>query len=162
MSNEADLHSYNHNEKYIEFNLGDEHYAIPLLSVREVIAVPEVTSIPYTPPYFKGISNLRGQIISIMDLREKFGMKAEKSNENVVIICDFNSISMGIIIDKVNAVLSISEESIRQKPEIKSNVSSDYIVGVSEQNKKLVLLMDIAHLLDVKDQSAIKKMAKAA
>ncbi len=74
--------------RFLCFSLGNEHYAIPLLTVKEVIAPPETTPVPQTPAYFKGIMNLRGQVISVIDLRTKLGIKPLQSAENAVIICD--------------------------------------------------------------------------
>ena len=81
-------------ERFLCFSLGAEEYAIPLLVVREVIAMPEYTPVPYTPPYFLGIMNLRGQVISVMDLRQKLGLKPRSDAETTVIICDLNGISL--------------------------------------------------------------------
>lgn len=146
--------------RFLAFSLEEENFAIPLLSVKEVIAMPEVTSIPYTPPHFLGIMNLRGQVISVIDLRLKFNMKATSNSETAVIICDLAPLCLGIVVDSVNSVLSLSTEDIAPRPEVESNKKTDYIMGVTRQDKKLVLLLDLAKTLNVEDHTAIKQGQK--
>jgi purine-binding chemotaxis protein CheW len=143
--------------RFLEFSLGSEAYAVPLLSVKEVIAYPDITRIPYTPPHFLGIMNLRGQVISVIDLRTKFGIKTEQNAETAVIICDLAPLCIGIVVNSVNSVLPLHDSDISDRPDIQSSKSSDYITGVTRQDQKLVLLLDMAKAIDVEDQSAAKK-----
>lgn len=144
-------------QRYLAFSLNDEEYAIPLLQVKEVIAMPEITPVPYTPSHFLGIMNLRGQVISVVDLRLKFKMKkADKNTETTVIICDFDSMSLGVVVDSVNSVMALKESDVAQKPEIESSVSSEYITGVAKRDKKLVVLVNLAKALSVEDLRAVR------
>ncbi|MCC6138890.1 MAG: purine-binding chemotaxis protein CheW [Bdellovibrionaceae bacterium] len=143
-------------QAYLRFSLAKEHYALPLLSVKEVIAMPEVTQLPNTPKHFMGIMNLRGQIISIIDLRAKFQIKNEFNPETTVIICDMKPFCMGIVVNSVDSVLSVKSEDIKPKPEIDSHKSTDYITGVVNYQEDLILLIDIAKALDVADHNAIQ------
>jgi purine-binding chemotaxis protein CheW len=145
------------NDRYLSFNLGVEEYAVPLLAVREVIAMPEYTPVPYTPPYFLGIMNLRGQVISIMDLRQKLGVKPVNQTETTVIICDLGGASIGVVVDSVNTVLTPKAEEVSPKPEIQSNRPTDYITGVFRKDKKLILFLDLSKSLSLEDQNAIKR-----
>ena len=148
-------------QRFLAFSLNDEEYAIPLLHVKEVIAIPEVTPIPYTPPHFLGIMNLRGQVISIVDLRLKFKMKkAERTAETTVVICDFDSFCLGVVVDSVNSVLALTESDIAAKPEIESTINSSYITGVTKKDKKLVVLLDLAKALSVEDRQALDKASQ--
>jgi purine-binding chemotaxis protein CheW len=146
-------------KRFLAFSCGQEHFAIPLLAVKEVIALPEFTPIPHTPPHFLGIMNLRGQIISVMDLRLKFNMKSSNTVETAVIICDLYPICVGVVVDSVNSVLSLSSKEILPKPEIESTKKTDYIIGVSKNDKRLVVLIDIAKVLNVEDLMHMKKAA---
>lgn len=150
--------------RYLRFLLGGEHYAMPLLSVREVIAMPEVTPIPHTPPHFLGIMNLRGQVISVLDLRMKLGMKIprEKDTETAVIICDLGGVAMGVVVSSIDSVLSIGADGIQKKPQIAGSGDTEYISGVSKQGDHLVLLIDIARALNVQETQIAMKAAKAA
>src|SRR4051812_41249332 len=102
----------NDQNRFLSFSLGNEEYGVPLLAVKEVIAMPEITPIPYTPSYFLGIMNLRGQVISVMDLRQKLGVKPSQSSETAVIICDLNSLSIGVVVDSINSVLNPVEAEL--------------------------------------------------
>ncbi len=148
--------------RFLAFSLEDENFALPLLAVKEVIAMPEITSIPYTPPHFLGIMNLRGQVISVIDLRLKFNMKPNGGSETAVVICDLANLCIGVVVDSVNQVLSLNQEDIAPRPEVESNRKSDYIMGVTRQDKKLILLLDIAKTLNVEDHMAIKNAAGKA
>jgi purine-binding chemotaxis protein CheW len=145
------------NNRYLCFTLGSEEYAVPLLAVKEVIALPDVTAVPCTPPHFVGIMNLRGQVISVLDLRTKLGIKPRPDAETAVIICDLNPNSIGVVVDSVNSVLNPSPEQISEKPEIQSKQNTDYITGVFRHDEKLVLFLDIAKSLSVGDQQAIAR-----
>lgn len=143
-------------ERYLCFTLGSEQFALPLLSVKEVIAVPEVTPIPFCPPYFQGIMNLRGQVLSVIDLRTKMNIKPHKSSENAVIICDLGTFSMGVMVDSIDSVVAPSADDFSDKPEVQSSINTDFIMSVFRYGKKLVLLLDVAKALSVEDLKMIK------
>jgi purine-binding chemotaxis protein CheW len=147
-------------ERFLSFSLGTEEYAVPLLAVREVIALPEFTPVPYTPSYFLGIMNLRGQVISIMDLRQKLGVKPGADTETAVIICDLNGMSIGVVVDSVNTVLNPDAADVSEKPEIQSNRPTDYITGVYRKDKKLILFLDLSKSLSLEDHAAVRKSAE--
>ena len=149
------------NNRYLSFSLGAEEYGIPLLSVKEVIAMPDFTPIPYTPPYFLGIMNLRGQVISVMDLRKKFNIKPNPTAETAVIICDLKSICIGVVVDSINSVLMPQADEVSGKPEIHSAQNTDYITGVYRHEKALVLFLDIARTLNGEDHKAIAQAGGA-
>jgi purine-binding chemotaxis protein CheW len=144
-------------KRFLVFSLGAEDYAIPLLSVKEVVALPDTTRVPHTPPYFLGIMNLRGQVISIFDLRLKLGMKAENTSETAVVICDFSPLCFGVVVNSVNSVLPLAEDEIKDKPEIESRHNSEYITGVTKVKDKLILLLDLAKALNIEDRLAVKR-----
>jgi purine-binding chemotaxis protein CheW len=146
--------------RQLSFSLGTEEYAIPLLSVKEVIALPETTPVPFSPSYFVGIMNLRGQVISVLDLRLKLGIKAQNTAETVVIICDLQPLSIGVVVNAVNNVLTLKPEELGPKPDIGNSKASEYIAGVCKRDSKLILLLDIAKALDVADLAAIKNAQK--
>lgn len=147
-------------QRFLEFSLGEEDYAIPLLSVREVISVPETTPIPKAPAHFLGIMNLRGQVISVVDLRTKLKIKPlENNNEESVIIVDINGMNLGIVVDSINKVLAFQVDEINEVPEIESQVNAEYIQGVYRKEDSLTVLLDVAKVLDLKDKTFVKKAA---
>lgn len=139
-------------ERFLEFSLGSERFGIPLLQVRELISVPETTPIPYSPKYFKGIMNLRGQVISVIDLRLKLGVKAhDDQSENAVVIVEFDGFRLGLIVDSINKVLQIEEGQIAEVPEVKATGGKDYINGVFKNGDDLVVLLELPSLLSVRE-----------
>jgi len=148
-------------DRYLSFSLGQEDYAIPLLEVREVIAITETTNVPYAPPHFLGIMNLRGQVISVIDLRKKFAIKPKETSETAIIICDLGAVSLGVVVDSVNAVLLANASEISERPEIDNTKRTEFITGVYRKDNKLILLLDIAKALSLEDQKAISQNAAA-
>lgn len=153
------------NARYLCFDLGNREFAIPLLSAKEVIGVPEVTAVPQSPAHFLGIMNLRGNVISVMDLRVKLGVKpnATGANENTVIILDLGDYNLGVVVDRVNSVQTVDKEQVSDPPVVETTTKSEYITGVFRKEEKLILMLDISKALSVEDRSVIKpKGVKAA
>lgn len=147
----ASRESNSNNNRYLNFSLGKEEYAILLLSVKEVIAIPEITSLPFTPDYYLGIMNLRGQVISVIDLRKKLMIKPTQSTETAIIICDMGSFSLGVVVDSINSVITPNEVDISTKSGAQTSKTAEYISGVVKWNDQLIVLIDIIKLLNVED-----------
>jgi len=144
-------------DRYIEFNLGIERFSIPLLMVKEVIPMPDMTKVPNSPSYYVGIMNLRGQIISVVDLRTKMNIKAsEVEQEIAVIIVEIDGIGIGLIVDSVNKVLKVGNSDIVDVPKISNQINAKFVSGVFKINEDLVVLLDVHSLLDITE---IKKIA---
>jgi purine-binding chemotaxis protein CheW len=152
----------NNSNRYLCFNLAAEEFAIPLISVREVIGVPEVTPIPQSPSYFLGIMNLRGQIISVLDLRTKYGIKSARTEETAVIILDFVDYHLGVMVDQVNSVVELSEADISERPQMETSKISESIKGVFRKQDRLILLIDVFKTLSIEDQNTFKKEKKVS
>ncbi len=148
--------------RFIEFSLGRENYAIPLLMVKEVITFPETTPIPKSPPHFLGIMNLRGHVISIVDLRKKLKIEVRRDNEEAVIIVDIGGMNIGIVVDSINKVLAFSSDDVSEMPEVENQLNTKYIIGVYNKENSLIVILDIAKVLDVEDLEAIKYTKQAA
>ncbi len=148
--------------RYLSFSLGEEDYAIPLLSVKEVIAVPEITPIPFSPSHFLGIMNLRGQVISVIDLRAKLQIKSQKSSETAIIICDLSPLCLGVVVDSINSVLAPTQEELSNRPDMQSQRNTDYITHVCRRDKKLILFLDVAKTLGVEDLQVAARGNKQA
>ena len=139
-------------ERYLQFDLGDEAYAIPLLSVKEVIPVPDTTPLPNVASFYVGIMNLRGQIISIVDLRKKLNINHKKNDsEEAVVIVQIDEVSVGLIVDAIQRVLNVPIESISEVPEINSQVNAKHIEGIYQGDKALVVLLDLASVLNINE-----------
>lgn len=149
--------------RYMEFSLNSEDYAIPLLMVREVISIPETTPIPKAPQHFIGIMNLRGQVISIVDLRKKLKIQPRENNKDeAVIIVDFKGVNVGIVVDSINKVLEFSENDIQSMPELEGEINGNYIQGVFKKPEGLTVLLDLARCLDIRDLHILDQKKIAA
>ncbi len=139
--------------RYLCFNLGEEEFALALLSVKEVLAIPDTTPVPQMPAHFKGILNLRGKIISIMDLRTKLNIKPLKDQtENAVVILDLGEYNLGIIVDRVNSVQTFDPSGMSEKPLVENSKSNEYITGVYRKENKLILLINVLKALSMEDK----------
>ncbi|MGE3262346.1 MAG: chemotaxis protein CheW [Bacteriovoracia bacterium] len=148
--------------RLMEFKLGHESFALPLLAVREVIALANVTPIPQSPPYFLGIMNLRGLIVSIVDLRKKIGVPAATTAENAVVICALGGVSIGFLVDSVVAVLSPEAEDLSDASDIQGIKRGDFLSGVYRQKDRIVLLIEPTKLMNVSDQQFVKNLNQKA
>ena len=139
--------------KYLTFALGQEEYGLEILKVREIIGYMDITSVPQTPSYVKGVINLRGQVIPVVNLRLKFGMESiERTEETCIIVVEFSQkdqqISTGIIVDRVSEVLDISAQDIQESPEFGSKVDTEFILGMGKIGDTVKILLDIDKVLN--------------
>lgn len=146
-------------DRFLCFKIANDEFAIPLLTVKQVIGMPEVTTVPQVPNYFLGIMNLRGQVISIIDLRVKLGIKAQDTPEKSVIIIDLDSHSIGLVVDEVNSVLSPSQDQMSPPPDLGRSAASEYVTSVYRRDDKLILMIDIMRILSKEDRSAALRAA---
>jgi purine-binding chemotaxis protein CheW len=131
-------------QKYLTFCLADEEYGIEILKVVEIIGVLPITRVPRTPAYLKGVINLRGRIIPVIDLRLKFGLcAAEQTEETCIIVVHANNKIMGVMVDRVSEVVDLAKNAIEEAPSFGSNLNTDYILGVGKVQDKIKLLLDI-------------------
>lgn len=148
--------------RFIEFSLGSENYAIPLLLVREVVSIPEITPIPKSPSHFLGIMNLRGEIISVVDLRKKLKIEVKKDKEEVVVIVAIGEKNIGLIVDSINKVLAFSSDEVSEMPEVEGQVNTHFVSGVYRKENSLTILLDISKALEIKETEVPTPSQKAA
>ena len=148
--------------KYLAFILNNETYGIEILRVREIIGLMDVTTVPQTPEYMKGVINLRGKVIPVIDLRLKFSMQEkEHTDETCVIVVEVNNTSIGIIVDSVSEVLEITRGEIEESPHFGQDIDTSYIMGLGKVKEKIVILLDIEEILsseelDIVNQHTVK------
>ncbi|UXD88233.1 chemotaxis protein CheW [Thalassolituus hydrocarboniclasticus] len=141
-------------QQYLTFMMSDEEYGVDILAVQEIRGWEESTLIPNAPEYIRGVINLRGTIVPIMDLRIRFGLKRiEYSPVTVVIILkverDSGERVMGIVVDAVSDVYTIADASTRKPPELTEDKNSGFIKGLVNVNEKMVILLDVGKLLSI-------------
>jgi len=144
--------------KYLTFFLAGEEYGVEILRVQEIISMMPVTRVPRTPPYIRGVINLRGKVIPIMDLREKFGMPASTEPEQVMIVVQVGGVQIGVVADKVSEVASIASEDIDPTPDFGAEFHTEFLLGLGKSNGRLRLLLDIERVLSTDDVTAIASM----
>ncbi|HSW47308.1 MAG TPA: chemotaxis protein CheW [Phycisphaerae bacterium] len=146
--------------KYLTFVLADEEYGLEILKVREIIGMMDITAVPRTPEFVKGVINLRGKVIPVVDLRLKFAMTAaEATEETCIIVVDVGRIEMGIVVDKVSEVLNISPEDIEPPPSFGVSVDTNFILGMGKANNRVTILLDIGRVLAGDEADALVKAA---
>jgi purine-binding chemotaxis protein CheW len=142
--------------KYLTFALSHEEYGLEILKVREIIGYIDVTAIPQTPPYVKGVINLRGQVIPVVDLRAKFGMETtDVTDQTCIIVVETTQGSRkcntGIIVDHVSEVLDIAGANIEDAPQFGSSVDTDFIRGMAKVGDSVKILLHIDQILSADD-----------
>lgn len=142
-------------QQFIGFNINSSEYMIPILKVREIISMPSVTAIPHLPPYVKGVTNLRGSVIPIINLRHLLNSRGNESDGNTIIVITTGKITFGIIVNGITGVINADESDI-EPPDNFFNNSSDNIEGVAKINNKLIVLLNTKRLLPIDDMSLLE------
>ena len=147
--------------EFLAFTLGDEEYGIDILKVQEIRGYDQVTRIANTPAFIKGVTNLRGVIVPILDLRVKFAQEDVIYNENtVVIVLNFENRVVGIVVDGVSDVLSLSQDQIRPAPEFAVTMSTEYLTGLGSLGDRMLILVDIEKLLSSEEMALVDSVTK--
>ena len=138
--------------KYLTFALANEEYGLEILKVREIIGYVDVTAVPQTPYYVRGVINLRGQVIPVVDLRAKFGMDTTNvTDETCIIVVETTAagrkFSTGVIVDRVQEVLDIAARNIEDAPQFGASVNTDFILGMGKVGESVKILLDIDRVL---------------
>ncbi|MCP4455884.1 MAG: purine-binding chemotaxis protein CheW [Planctomycetes bacterium] len=146
--------------KYLTFALAHEEYGLEILKVREIIGYMEITAVPQTPHHVKGVINLRGQVIPVIDLRAKFGMETtEVTEETCIIVVEISqgtlSFSTGIVVDHVQEVLDIKGQDIEEAPQFGSSVNTNFILGMGKIDDSVKILLDIDRVLAGTDYESL-------
>jgi len=138
--------------KYLTFSLGKEDYGVGILSVREIIGVMEITAVPHTPIYVKGVINLRGSVIPVLDLRLKFGMDAREYNERTCIIVvevqgQNAPVQVGMVVDSVSEVLNVTAGEIEPPPSLGDSMQTENILGMAKIKGEVKILLDVSKVV---------------
>ncbi len=150
--------------KFLTFFLGEEEYGLEILRVSEIIGMMSITPIPRTDTYVRGVINLRGKVIPVIDLRLKLGMPAiDATEETCIIVVSVKGAPMGVIVDKVSEVLDIEGSKIEEPPTFGADVNTDFILGIGKSEGRVKLLLDIDKVLsngEVADLQAVAEQAQ--
>ena len=150
--------------KYLTFTLADEEYGIGILKIKEIIGMIPVTSVPKTPEFVKGVINLRGKVIPVIDLRLRFGMESMDYTERTCIIIvevsgPSGKVMMGIVVDSVSEVLNIKSDEIDETPRFGMALNTDYILGMAKSDRSVKILLDIDQILTTSEMALLREAA---
>ena len=149
--------------KYLTFELSGEEYGIEILKVREIIGLLAITPVPKAPKYMRGVINLRGRVIPVVDLKVKFGMdKSEDTRETCIIVVDVSnesreSMLMGVQVDRVREVNDIREDDIDDAPELGAEIDTEFILGMGKTGDRVSILLDIDGVLTGRELEQMRK-----
>lgn len=136
------------NRELIAFRIGDQEFCVNIMSVREIRGWTSATPLPHTPSYIMGVINLRGAVLPIMDLSNRLGMKpAEPTARHVIIVAQVNSRVVGLLVDAVSDILTVSDEQIQPTPEISSDLEKQYARGILAIDKRMICLIELGALI---------------
>jgi purine-binding chemotaxis protein CheW len=148
IDNTIDLEEDTLKGRYLTFSIGDESYGIEVRYVTEIVGIQKITEIPELPEYVKGIINLRGKIIPVMDVRLRFRKEPREYNDRTcVIVIDIRDLSIGLIVDTVSEVITIPEEDIVEPPQMNKGINNRYIKKIGKVGNDVKLLIDCEMLL---------------
>ncbi len=150
--------------KYLTFSLAGEEYGIGILKIKEIIGMMPITAVPRTPEFIKGVINLRGKVIPVMDLRLRFGLPAIDYTERTCIIVveiegQAGTVQVGIVVDAVSEVLNVKAEDIEATPSFGGRMKTDFILGMAKMNGGVKILLDIDRVLGSEEAQLLAEAA---
>ena len=146
-------------ERYLTFFLGEEQYGISIDRIKEIIAMMKVTQVPKTPHYMRGVINLRGSIIPVVDTRLRFGMEPqEETMHTAIIIVEVEKVNIGFIVDRVEEVASIDTALLSEPPKFGSHIDTDFICSMAQIEENVVMILDVLKLFEADELVSIEQI----
>ncbi len=147
----------------VGFRIGAETFGVPITCVHEIVRVPEITTVPDAPAFVEGVINLRGKIVSVVDLRKRFGeTNSQTTKKNRVIVVESSGKLVGLIVDAASEVLRIPHAEIEPPPRVIADENSSYVTGVGKLKDRLIILVDLEKVLQRGDLRKASELAEAA
>jgi len=143
------------NMQVLLFTLDDVYYGVDVHQIREIREVQKITPVPYAPFYFEGVTNLRGEVIPVLNLRKRFGIDSDGKNKTMVIVQGKNAI--GVTVDSVMEVMEIQKEDVETTPDILTTADSDCVLGVAKRDNDLIILLDLLKVVSKREVELVKK-----
>ncbi len=143
----------------VTFSIGDEEFGVDILKVQEIIRTMEITKVPRAPAFVEGVINLRGKVIPIIDLRKRFGLQARGHDKNTrIIVIEISAMIVGFVVDSVSEVLRIPAGTVEPPPPVVAGLESEYISGVGKLEDRLLILLDLNHLLSRAERNVLTQV----
>lgn len=144
----------------VGFRIGRETFGLPIATVREIVRVPEITSVPNVPDYVEGVINLRGRIIPVIDLRKRFGQKVLDANKkNRIVVVETENRAIGLLVHSASEVLKVPPSEIESPQNVFQDGELSYVSGVAKLNGRLVILLNLARLLQAGELRGVQELA---
>lgn len=149
--------------EYLTYRLGGEEYGVDILKVQEIRSVDRVTRLPEAPEYIRGVVNLRGTIVPVVDMRIKFRLgTADYNEQTVMIVLNMEERTVGMVVDGVSDVLTLNADQIRPPPELSGALHTDFVTGIGAVDERMLILVDIDRLMDFDALDSVELQAQAA
>jgi purine-binding chemotaxis protein CheW len=147
-------------QQLVVFELANEHYGVEISTVESIIKMQEITRIPHSLSFVEGITNLRGLVLPVIDLRKRFGLESQEvSRESRIMVVGLGSMKVGMIVDAVSEVLRVSSEAIEPPPTMTTSNRANFITGIAKLNDLLVILLDLSKVLSTDEQVELSAVA---
>jgi purine-binding chemotaxis protein CheW len=145
----------------VVFNLANEHYGVDIAAVDGIVEMKQITAVPQAPSFVEGITNLRGEVLPVVDLRKRFGLPLEEATKETRIVnVEMNGTKVGMIVDAVSEVLRVAEEDIEPPSPIITTVDSAFIIGIAKVDERLIILLDLAKVLSSDERADLVEMQR--
>ncbi|MBL8940736.1 MAG: chemotaxis protein CheW [Archangium sp.] len=153
-------------EKFLTFHVGKETFAMPIAQIREVLQFESVTTIPMTPAFVRGVLNLRGAVVPVIDLAVRFDRAAIQSGRRTCVVIvevkhESGVVVVGVLVDQVNEVVGIDQRAIEKAPTFGSSVRADFVRGVGNLGGRFVVVLDVTHVLSVSELASLTGLGAA-
>lgn len=148
----------------VVFELANEHYGVDIAAVESIIKMQPITTVPQAPAFVEGITNLRGSVLPVMDLRKRFGLSYKDQSgeaardEKRIVVVSMDGMKIGMIVDAVSEVLRIQEEVIEPPPPMVTTINSAFITGIAKVGERLIILLDLAKVLTLSEKEQVSSL----
>ena len=146
-------------QQLVIFEMGEEHFGVDIATVESIIKMQPLTKVPYSPSFVEGVTNLRGVVVPVIDLRKRFSMaETQHTRETRIVITNLEGIKVGMVVDSVSEVLTVSTDIIDPTPAMVSSVEAEFVSGIARFEDHLVVLLDLEKVLTLKEQKALRAL----
>ena len=146
-------------DQLVVFELADEYYGVEIAAVEGIIKMQTITAVPHAPDFVEGVTNLRGSVLPVLDLRKRFGMtKTDNTKETRIVVVELGGNSVGMVVDGVSEVLRVPENAIEPPSPLVTSADSAFITGIAKVDERLVILLDLSKVLSTDESAALQSV----
>lgn len=143
----------------VVFELAGEHYGVDIAAVESIIKMQTITAVPHAPAFVEGVINLRGKVLPVVDLRERFGLPSQEiGSDSRIIVVNLTSMEIGMIVDAVSEVLTVSDSAIEPPPPLVITIDSSFITGIAKMADRLIILLDLSRVLSLNERVELQSL----